>query len=73
MSKLETLLEMKVPAKDKHGNPVEIQPDFLVKVQQTVDGHPHVIVHALGFDSETLDFIVDGNKLVPFNGEQSEN
>ena len=73
MSTLEVLLGMKVPAKDKDGNPVEIQPDFLVKVQQTVGGRPHIVVHALGFNSETLDFVVNGNKLVPLNGESSEN
>lgn len=66
MSTLETLLQMTVPAKDKGGNDIRITPEFRVAVQHiTESGCPRIIIHANGHNSDTLDFVVDGNELIP--------
>jgi hypothetical protein len=47
--------------------------DFSLRVDKTVSicdcgqGHPKFYIHASGKDSDTLDFVVFGNALVPSN------
>lgn len=38
-------------------------PDFIVSVQEIRDDGVHIIIHAYGHNSETLDFFVQGNRL----------
>lgn len=62
---LEELFNMKAFVPKNGGGKVEVTPEFVVKVQPDRPGdHMHVIVHALGHDSETLDFLVDGDDIV---------
>lgn len=67
---LEQLLRMQVttlpngvPLRDKHGFPVKISPDFRIAIQDITDHGVRIIVHASGYDSDTLDFWVCGDKL----------
>lgn len=46
-------------------------PEFRVSIQATHSDGVHFIIHALGHNSETLDFIVQGNSLVPVNNKLS--
>jgi hypothetical protein len=39
--------------------------DHKIRVDDHKDGHPKFYIHADGKDSETLDFKVMGNELVP--------
>lgn len=64
---LEDLLRTKVTPKDKNNPALEISPEFLVKVQ-SLEGHGdfkgvHILIHANGHNSDTLDFLVNGNEL----------
>ena len=44
-------------------------PDFRVAVQGKMEcGGIHVIIHASGYKSDTLNFIVKENELIPFQG-----
>lgn len=67
MATLEQLLRMKVKSTDKDGNEVEVSPEFRVAVQDADDKGVHIIVHAMGHDSDTLDFKVSGNRLEDLN------
>lgn len=61
---LEQLLKMKIDGISPISKEsISYPPDFRVAVQGERDGGVHVIVHALGHSSETLDFIVVGNEL----------
>jgi len=60
---LQQLLSMKVPAKDKDDNDIEVSPEFRVAVQSITPEGVHIIIHADGHNSETLDFIVNSNEL----------
>lgn len=61
---LEDLLRMTVPAKDKDGNDIQITPEFRLAVQNfNKEGGIHFIVHANGYNSDTLDYIVKDNTL----------
>lgn len=64
---LEQLLRTKIPAKTKDGVDIEISPEFRVAVQ-SLEGKGdfkgvHIIIHANGHNSDTLDFLVNGNEL----------
>lgn len=64
---LEDLLRTKIQAKTKEGKEIEISPEFLVKVQ-SLEGNGefkgvHIMIHPNGHNGETLDFLVNGNKL----------
>lgn len=61
---LQQLLSMKVPAKDKDDNDIEISPEFRVAVQSIMPNGVHIIIHADGHNSDTLDFIVMENDLL---------
>lgn len=64
MSTLEDLLRMKVKGiSPVTKEPIEYSPEFRVAVQGESGDGVHVIVHANGHDSDTLDFIVSGNEL----------
>jgi hypothetical protein len=65
MTRLEDLLRMTVPAKDKDGNAIEMTPGFRVSVQRKNDDGVHFIIHADGHNSDTLDYIVSGDVLRP--------
>jgi hypothetical protein len=72
MTRLEDLLRMTVPAKDKDGNDIQITPEFRLSVQETkalVNGEPgvRIIIHADGHNSDTLDYVVSGDDLLPLN------
>lgn len=66
MKRLEDLLRMTVPTKDKDGNAIAITPEFRVSVQRVADDGVHFIIHADGHNSDTLDFIVSGDALHPW-------
>lgn len=55
---LEDLLKTKVKIDDK-----EITPEFRVAVQSETDKGIHFIIHPIGHNGTTLDFIVKGNEL----------
>ena len=67
MKTLYDLLKTKVPAKDKDGNAIEITPEFRVAVQDDKYDTIHIIIHPMGHSGATLDFIVKGNTLIPFD------
>ena len=56
---LEDLLCMRVET----DNGVKYTPDFRVAVQEVLPDGVRIIVHALGHNSSTLDFVVKGNVL----------
>ncbi len=62
---LEQLLRMTVPVGPDclapEGTPMS--PEFRVAVQEITDEGVRIIIHALGRDSDTGDFVVRGNKL----------
>lgn len=60
---LEELLRMKVPAKDMHGNDIQITPEFRVAVQGLSKEGVHFIIHANGHNSDTIDYMVNGDEL----------
>ena len=57
---LEQLLRMTVGVENKD---TRFTPPFCVSVQGERDGGIHFIIHANGYDSETLDFIAKGDRL----------
>lgn len=61
--KLEQLLRTMVPAQNFDGDDIEISPEFRVAVQSITPDGVHIIIHANGHNSDTLDFIVSGNEL----------
>jgi len=63
---LEGLLRMTVPIGPGCVAPEDTQmtPDFRIAVQEIDSGGVRVIIHSSGHDSDTLDFIVIGNKLL---------
>lgn len=67
---LEDLLRMTVPVGPgcvaPEGTPMS--PDFRVAVQHIGGDGVHIIVHPMGHNGETLDFVVSGNKLEPRGG-----
>jgi len=64
MKTLQELLEMKVQSEGINGS-VEITPDFRVAVQGIHEYGVHIIVHPMGHNGDTLDFIVKGNTITP--------
>lgn len=58
---LEDLISMRVKSHDVNGNCVLVSPDFRVSVQRFDDEGAHVIIHADGHDSETLDLCIQDN------------
>ena len=64
MKTLEELLRMRIRTR----NGIEFTPDFRLAVQSEKEGGTHVIVHPLGHDGDTLDFIVKGNELQLYRG-----
>lgn len=63
---LEELLKMKIDSVSPvTQQPVQYSPDFRMAVQGECDDGVHVIIHAYGHSSETLDFVVVGNELRP--------
>lgn len=70
---LEKLIRTKKIGQDKDGNDIEYNPPFILKVQRELaDGGVKFIIHSLEGGSETLDFIVDGNKLTPIQNYMGE-
>lgn len=59
--KFDELLEMKVIGQDKDGNDIELSPEFRIAIQGKKMGGIHIIVHPIGHNGDTLDFIVKGN------------
>jgi hypothetical protein len=63
---LEQLLRMEIKGKSPVSKEdISYPPEFRVAVQSKTDDGVHIIIHANGHNSETLDFIVRGNKLLP--------
>lgn len=61
---LEELLSMKVHNLNAvTGEQVSYPPEFRVSVQGRRDGGVHFIIHANGYNSETLDFVAKGDKI----------
>lgn len=63
-STLEDLLSMRVKSKDLNGNDILVSPEFRVAVQKFDDNGVHVIIHACGHNSETLDLCITDNDVV---------
>ena len=63
MGTLEELLRMKVPAKDKDKNPIDITPEFRVSVQGEFGGGIHFLIHAMDHNSDTCDFVAKGDEI----------
>lgn len=59
---LEKLLRTKVEFEGLNGK-VNITPDFRVAVQKISDAGVHIIIHANGHSSDTLDYMVNGDEL----------
>lgn len=64
---LEDLLRMKVQSEGKDG-PVYISPNFRVAVQSINEAGIHIIIHPDSYSGDTLDFLVKGNRLIPYEG-----
>jgi hypothetical protein len=62
---LEQLLKMECDTVSITGQDLVVVPDFRVAVQRKTDAGVYIIIHADGFDSVTLDFLVKGNELKP--------
>lgn len=60
---LEELLRMTVKVKTVNKLDLDMIPQFRVSVQEVTKKGVHFIIHADGYDSETLDFICKDNKL----------
>ena len=61
---LEKLLRMTVRVKSRVDKiKVNMTPEFRVSVQRINDIGVHFTIHADGYDSETLDFICNGDKI----------
>lgn len=61
---LEQLLRMKVSGISAvSGEDIEYSPEFRVSVQRESEDGVHVIIHADGYDSETLDLLVSENRI----------
>ena len=61
---LEDLLRMEVnETSPVSGRPVSFSPEFRVAVQNKLADGVHIIIHANGHNSDTLDFMVNGNTL----------
>lgn len=60
---LEDLISMRVKSKDVHGNDVLVSPEFRVSVQRFDDDGAHVIIHADGHDSETIDLCIHNDSV----------
>ena len=67
MNKFEELLRMKVKTEAGVGSErdIEMSPQFLVKVQEITDEYVKIIIHADGHNSDTLDYYVVGDELIP--------
>ena len=65
MKTLQKLLSMKIPTKHGiTGEAIEISPEFRVAVQEIDPARGvRIIVHALGHNSDTLDFWVHGDDI----------
>jgi hypothetical protein len=46
---------------------VDVTPEFRVAVQSITEDGVHIIIHANGHNSDTLDFIVSGDELQLLN------
>lgn len=66
--KLQDLLEMTVTSHGVDHMPVEVPPEFIVKVQEKTPRGVRIIIHADGHNSETLDYWVIGDALRPIDG-----
>jgi len=60
---LEELLRMTVKVKTVNNLDLDMTPEFRVSVQKINKLGVHFIIHAEGYDSETLDFICSGDKI----------
>ena len=67
MKTLEELLNTTVEARDKDKRPIKIIPEFRVAVQGTFLDGVKIIIHPIGYNGETLDFLVKGNTIEPVN------
>ena len=73
---IEELLSMKVKGKNgvlkEQGKPceVEVSPEFRVAVQNITDEGVHIIIHANGHNSDTIDLLVKDNKVSVINNSE---
>lgn len=63
---------MTVESEDKDGNKIQITPQFRLSVQNLHwtnggDDAVHFIIHANGYNSETLDYVVYGDNVTELN------
>lgn len=61
---LEDLISMRVKSHDINDNDVLVSPDFRVSVQRFDDDGVHVIIHADGYNSETLDLCIQDDDVM---------
>jgi len=66
MTTLEQLLKKKVTLR----NGTIYQPDFRVTIQTPKKDGQHILIHRMQStkSDDTLEFIVKGDKLIPYNG-----
>ena len=62
---LQDLLSMTVESTNLSRGVIQVPPEFRVAVQEKPDQGVRIIIHADGHDSETMDFWVSGNELLP--------
>jgi len=60
---LEELLRMTIKVKTITKLELDMTPEFRVSVQNVNNLGVHFIIHADGYDSETLDFVCSGDKI----------
>lgn len=62
---LEKLLRMEIKGTSPiTGEDISYPPEFRVAVQNKTDEGVHIIIHANGHNSDTLDFLVRENELI---------
>lgn len=62
-STIEELLSMKVLSENHRQEPIQVSPEFRVAVQKITTEGVHIILHANGHDSDTLDLLVKDDKV----------
>jgi hypothetical protein len=71
MKRLHDLFSMEIESEDKDGNTVMVSPEFRVAVQSKTDKGVHVIIHANGHSSDTIDLVVTNDSIRNLNEEYS--
>lgn len=64
MITLSELLDMEIDSiSPVSGEPIKYSPEFRIAIQSKTEDGIHIIVHAIGHNSDTLDLIVNGDHI----------